>query len=248
MAQIQKGTTYAVNDQVTASNLNAHVDNAVLLSGAVSEQTTAASVGSSDYTLIQRGTALYKAAFSTLVTFLNTYFLPKDGSTMTGPLVLNADPTTNLGAATKQYVDTGVSGKVNKAGDTMTGALVLSGDPTVALGAATKQYVDASAPSASAKMFVLFDGTVNPPTIKKSFNVQNVTKISAGNYTITFQNPLSTSNFILAGNNDISGQASWTFAVERSVNYVKVRCGPEESSGGTIVGVDSSNVNVVIFA
>ena len=27
------------------------------------------------------------------------------GSTMTGPLILNADPTDNLGAATKQYVD-----------------------------------------------------------------------------------------------------------------------------------------------
>jgi hypothetical protein len=33
----------------------------------------------------------------------------KSGDTMTGPLVLNADPTTNLGASTKQYVD-------NKAG------------------------------------------------------------------------------------------------------------------------------------
>ena len=30
----------------------------------------------------------------------------KSGSTMTGPLVLSADPTTALGAATKQYVDT----------------------------------------------------------------------------------------------------------------------------------------------
>ena len=30
------------------------------------------------------------------------------GSTMTGPLVLNADPTDSLGAATKQYVDTSV--------------------------------------------------------------------------------------------------------------------------------------------
>lgn len=30
----------------------------------------------------------------------------KSGDTMTGPLILNANPTTNLGAATKQYVDT----------------------------------------------------------------------------------------------------------------------------------------------
>lgn len=31
--------------------------------------------------------------------------LLKDGDTMTGPLILNGDPTANLGAATKQYVD-----------------------------------------------------------------------------------------------------------------------------------------------
>lgn len=56
--------------------------------------------------------------------------LPKAGGTMTGNLVLNADPTANLGAATKQYVDKLASEatddtKVNKSGDTMTGALVI---------------------------------------------------------------------------------------------------------------------------
>ena len=34
------------------------------------------------------------------------------GSTMTGPLILNGDPTQNLGAATKQYVDTAVGGTI----------------------------------------------------------------------------------------------------------------------------------------
>ena len=32
-------------------------------------------------------------------------WVPLTGGTMTGPLVLNADPTANLGAATKQYAD-----------------------------------------------------------------------------------------------------------------------------------------------
>lgn len=35
--------------------------------------------------------------------------LPLSGGTLTGALTLAADPTTNLGAATKQYVDTAVS-------------------------------------------------------------------------------------------------------------------------------------------
>jgi hypothetical protein len=72
----------------------------------------------------------------------------KAGDTLTGALLLAANPTVALGAATKQYVDSAVSGgelgftPVNKAGDTMTGLLVLSANPSAALGAATKQYVD----------------------------------------------------------------------------------------------------------
>ena len=36
---------------------------------------------------------------------LSDIYVNKSGDTMTGPLVLNADPTTSLGAATKQYAD-----------------------------------------------------------------------------------------------------------------------------------------------
>ena len=96
----------------------------------------------------------------------------KAGDTMTGALILDANPTAALGAATKQYVDTGdtaaqttantalttantasstanaaaaaVNGKVSKTGDTMSGALMLNGNPTAALQAATKQYVDSA--------------------------------------------------------------------------------------------------------
>lgn len=37
-------------------------------------------------------------------------YVAKGGDTMTGPLVLSGDPTADLGAATKQYVDSAVSG------------------------------------------------------------------------------------------------------------------------------------------
>ena len=37
-------------------------------------------------------------------------YVAKSGDTMTGPLVLSGDPTADLGAATKQYVDSAVSG------------------------------------------------------------------------------------------------------------------------------------------
>jgi len=71
------------------------------------------------------------------------------GGTMTGLLVLSADPSADLGAATKQYVDavnsaltTSISGKLSTSGGTLTGYLTLNGDPTNVLHAATKQYVD----------------------------------------------------------------------------------------------------------
>ena len=47
--------------------------------------------------------ALVKAAIDKTLTDKN--YLQKSGGTMTGNLILNADPTANLGAVTKQYVD-----------------------------------------------------------------------------------------------------------------------------------------------
>jgi hypothetical protein len=78
------------------------------------------------------------------VTDLQNNKVAKAGDTMTGKLTLDGDPTANLHAATKQYVDGAVQNAsfVEIAGDTMTGKLTLDGDPTANLHAATKQYVD----------------------------------------------------------------------------------------------------------
>jgi hypothetical protein len=68
------------------------------------------------------------------------------GDTMTGPLVLNADPTIGPQAATRNYVDTSILAlealKVDRAGDAMTGPLLLPGQPTLALHATPRSYVD----------------------------------------------------------------------------------------------------------
>jgi hypothetical protein len=70
------------------------------------------------------------------------------GDTMTGPLVLNADPTIGPQAATRNYVDTNILAlealKVDRAGDTMTGPLNLPTPPTLATQATSKVYVDQS--------------------------------------------------------------------------------------------------------
>ncbi len=64
---------------------------------------------------VVQGGITSKSTIAQLVTLINsdavlTGFVPIAGGTMTGPLILNADPVLPLGAATKQYVDTIGSG------------------------------------------------------------------------------------------------------------------------------------------
>ncbi|HEY4389388.1 MAG TPA: tail fiber domain-containing protein, partial [Ktedonobacteraceae bacterium] len=88
--------------------------------------------------------------------------VPLIGGTMTGPLILNADPTNVKGAATKQYVDArvGGTGYLLLSGGTLTGFLTLNADPTALLHAATKQYVDGHITSAVAGYLPLTGGTL----------------------------------------------------------------------------------------
>lgn len=85
--------------------------------------------------------------------------LPLTGGTMTGDLILNANPTNVLGAATKQYVDAQVGGVgyLPLTGGTLTGALTLPGNPISALQAAPKQYVDLMMPKTGG----IFTGSVS---------------------------------------------------------------------------------------
>ena len=118
--QIQKGTTY-VNyptvgtSQVTAENLNDHVDNAVLLPGAISAQTSG-TPEEGDYIIAERTGALFKYTIQSikqLFTSIVDGFLPTSGGTMTGALILNnSSPATAATAASKGYVDATVSATI----------------------------------------------------------------------------------------------------------------------------------------
>lgn len=151
MPQIQAGVTYATGAQVTATNLNAHVNNAVLVPGAISDQPSASSTTAADSVLLLQGGALKKATLTQLQTGITpdlTNYIQRNGSvSMTGELTLSSStPVNALSAASKGYVDTKQAAlgytPVNKAGDTMLGALTLAADPVSALQAATKQYAD----------------------------------------------------------------------------------------------------------
>jgi hypothetical protein len=71
------------------------------------------------------------------------------GASMTGSLFLNADPSSAMGAATKQYVDNNTITKLPMAGGTMTGSLILNANPVLPLEAATKDYVDTAVTGAT---------------------------------------------------------------------------------------------------
>lgn len=151
MAQIQAGITYVDGGQVNATNLNAHVNNAVLVPGAISDQTAASSATTADSVLLLQGGVLKKATLAQIQSSVvpdAANYVQKNGSVaMTGELTLSSStPVNALSAASKGYADTKQTAlgftPVNKAGDTMLGTLTLAADPASALQAATKQYAD----------------------------------------------------------------------------------------------------------
>ena len=116
--------------------------------------------------------------------------LPKSGGTMTGTLILNGAPTTDLQAATKKYVDENSGkGTLPLSGGTMTGPLILSADPTTALGASTKQYVDAINPVAMSR------STAESAFLVTGYYLKNVLVLVCGNALDLTQGAATAPNF-----------------------------------------------------
>lgn len=84
MAQLNKGTIYSTGDQVTAANLNALVDNATVLPGAINEQIAASSLTTADSTLLSQPLGLRKATIGQILALSPapdlTPYLKADGS------------------------------------------------------------------------------------------------------------------------------------------------------------------------
>jgi microcystin-dependent protein len=135
--QIKKGTTYVDypapgTNQVTAANLNAHVDNAELLPGAISAQNESSPQGN-DYILAARGAALFKYTINSIRDLLSTYFPLRSGSSMTGELILSSSvPSAANVAASKGYVDSTAAAAAAAA--TLPGAIVMWGGATIPTG------------------------------------------------------------------------------------------------------------------
>lgn len=92
----------------------------------------------------------FVAALQVMVVQINALGTPGlGGGTMTGALILNADPTVALGAATKQYVDNSIGGKLAIASNLsdLNNASTARTNLGLKTGAVTNITVSASAPS-----------------------------------------------------------------------------------------------------
>jgi len=88
----------------------------------------------------------------------------RSGDTMTGPLILSADPAAALGATTKEYTDGQFARSLPVAGGTMTGPLTLAANPTTTLQAAPKQYVDGQVATSLPLTGGILSGALGLPT------------------------------------------------------------------------------------
>lgn len=106
----------------------------------------------------------------------------------------------------------------------------------------------------AARAWVVFDGTVSPPTILSSAGVSSIAKNGTGDYTITFSSAMPTSNYaviISAGAGDGSGVTGvvdsatppTTSALRVQLSYFFYPASTASSSS-----IDSARVSVVVFA
>jgi len=118
----------------------------------------------------------------------------KTGDTMSGFLTLHANPTSNLHAVTKQYVDAGLGGKVDSAtlglylplnGGTLTNFLTLHANPTSNLHAATKQYVDSGVSAATTAANTAKTAADNAATAAAAANTNANTRVLKAGDTMT---------------------------------------------------------------
>jgi hypothetical protein len=147
--QIQKGTTYADGNSVSADNLNAHVDNAILLPGAITAQTDAATLNQADSLLMLQGGTLRKGTVSQMKTAMSLGdYIKRDGTAglTTGQLSLyNTNQLANLDAVSLGYLNANFL-KNSSQLQTLTGSLALTDYLTAAneitVGSTTNKLVD----------------------------------------------------------------------------------------------------------
>lgn len=110
MAQLQKGTTYTgtgVSSFVTHTNLNAHVDNARLVGGAIDEQVQNSVTTDNDLILINKGGDLFKQTKGQFTDTINSNSISvNELSVVTNSTdTIDTDVIEMTGTTTESYID-----------------------------------------------------------------------------------------------------------------------------------------------
>ena len=179
MAQLQKGTTYTTGSTVTASNLNAHVDSAVLLDGAVSSQTAlSASPASDDAVLISDTDAVALKKVTT------TELLGTELAAWVGKGASGGTAALQIDGVDKLSVDS--SGDTAVAGDlAVTGDLTVTGTGLMPSGSVTQWAGTGSAPTG----WLMCDGTAVSRTAYPALFTAISTTYGIGDGSTTFNLP-----------------------------------------------------------
>lgn len=82
------------------------------------------------------------------------------------------------------------------------------------------------------RAWVNFNGTATPPTIRSSFNVSSVTRLSTGRYQLNFTTGMPDVNYSLAGTSSLDG----TFAVNGAVRLLQTEQTSTYLTGSCVVG------------
>ena len=179
MAQLQKGTTYTTGGSVTASNLNAHVDSAILLDGAVSAQTAlGASPASDDLVLLSDTDA------STLKSATTTELLATELAAWVGKGASGGTAALQIDGVDKLSVDS--DGDTTVTGDlAVTGDLTVTGTGLMPSGSVTQWAGSGSAPTG----WLMCDGTAVSRTTYSALFTAISTTYGVGDGSTTFNLP-----------------------------------------------------------
>jgi hypothetical protein len=197
MPQIQKGTTYAVgNSTVTIDNLNAHVDNAILLSGAISEQTaiTTAQINSlsTAQVLLNFGGGLKQ---TTLANAVNGTLSPAtNGQLLIGNATTNQFTKATLTAGSNLTV-------TNAAGAITLAALPLASFATASLSGTATQTLTTTSTFSQFYKYTLAAAavqTIKLPGTCKNGATFNFKVAFSGSATINFQPSAVATNIVTA--------------------------------------------------
>lgn len=180
----------------------------------------------------------------------------RDGDTMTGPLILNGNPTQNLGAATKQYVDSRTIddlSDVNTLGVTAGDALVYNGTSwvpgTVESGVGTLWELSDVADSVAAPspgQVLQYNGTLwtaqnlpAPPTVPAVLNdLNDVDAIPTTNDVLTFNGTQWVAQPVAQGGNPFDQDLNTFNNVRFDTMKATGRVETSEIYGGPSVYID----------